>query len=356
VYARALMLWACVVAVALSANPDLEKAVRLVGDLQYAEAQGALDAALKRTGNDRDTLVHIYELQGIVYGTLNQATKAAKAFQTMLVLDPDHKPGGDNPPRVMTPFYEARGRAADLGKLDAKPLTAAVAGGRVAQLAVEVTADPLKMVKKVRFHFKVDDKPWADPSAEVVGKNASVNTDGYSVKWWAQVLGDRDAVLVEIGSDAGPRQEGSPAPVVSNDIKVAPRDDVAAPPLPPPTTARASVSEGPSTMRVASLGLMGAGVVALGVGVALGVLSFVDRNAVNNATRNQTGVVTGIKQTDAYALDATVRWAAPAANVLFAVGGALALGGVLLFILSPSSSGSLALVPSGPGLSLAGSF
>src|SRR5262249_22240605 len=140
---------------------------------------------------------------------------ASKAFQTMLVLDPDHKPGGDNPPRVMTPFYEARGRASDLGKLDAKPLSAAMAGGRVAQLAVEVTADPLKMVRKVRFHFKADHKPWAEQSADVVGKNASVNTDGAGVKWWAQVLGDRDSLLVEIGSEAGPRQEGSTAPVAS---------------------------------------------------------------------------------------------------------------------------------------------
>src|SRR5581483_2784537 len=115
----------------------------------------------------------------------------------------------------------------------------------------------------------------------------------------------------------------------------APKDDDAAPP-PPPVVTRAAVSEGPSAVRVASLGLMGAGVVALGVGVALGVLSFIDRNAVNNATRNSAGVVTGIKQTDAYSLDATVRWAAPAANVLFAVGGALAVGGLALFLLSPS--------------------
>src|SRR5690606_16848850 len=73
---------------ALAANPDLEKATRLVNDLQYQEARAALDAALKRPGNDRQTLLSIYELQGIVYATLNDSTRAVKAFQTLCVMDP----------------------------------------------------------------------------------------------------------------------------------------------------------------------------------------------------------------------------------------------------------------------------
>jgi hypothetical protein len=350
------MLWALLVPLALSANPDLDKASKLVADLQYPEAQAALDAALKRPGNDRDTMIHIYELQGIVYGTLNQAAKATKAFQTLLNLDPDHKLAGDNPPRVMTPFYEARGRAADTGKLEAKPLPAALAAGRVAQLAVDVPQDALKLVKRVRFHFKADDKPWADQTADVVGKNASIGCDAEQVKWWAEVLGDRDAVLVEVGSQAAPRQEGT-APTAQSDIKLAPKDELLPPPVtPPPVVTQASSSSGVSGMRAASFGMFGAGVVGLGVGTVLGVLSYVDRNKVNNATRNAQGVVIGLSQPDAYSLDSTVRTTATAANILFGVGGALAATGVVLFILSPSSSASVALVPTGPGLLLSGSF
>lgn len=60
----------------------------------------ALEAAFKRAGNDRDTLLRIYELQGIVFATLNETAKATKVFTTLTVLDPDHKLSGDYPPRV----------------------------------------------------------------------------------------------------------------------------------------------------------------------------------------------------------------------------------------------------------------
>jgi hypothetical protein len=349
------MSWAPLLAIALAANPDLDKAAKLVADLQYAEAQGALDAALKRPGNDRDTMLRIYELQGIVYGTLNQSAKAVKAFQALLTLAPDHKLTGDNPPRVMTPFYEARGRAADTGRLDAKALPAAMTQGRVAQLAVEVTSDPLKMVKKVRFHLKVDDKAWAEQVTDVVGRNASVSTDANEVKWYAELLGDREAALFELGNAAAPRTDGS-APVAKSEIKAAPSEEVSAPPAPPAASATAEVSSGTSGVRVAAYGVFAAGVVGLGVGAALGIVSFMNRNTINNAMRDSNGNVTGLTQTQAYALDAQVHTFATVANVLFGVGGALAATGVVLFIVSPSSAGSVALAPAGNGFVLSGAF
>jgi hypothetical protein len=348
------MSWAPLLAMALAANPDLDKAAKLVADLQYSEAQGALDAALKRPANDRETVLRIYELQGIVYGTLNQSAKAVKAFQALLTLAPDHKLTGDNPPRVMTPFYEARGRAADGGRLDAKALPAAMTQGRVAQLAVEVTSDPLKMVKKVRFHLKADDKAWTEQVADVVGRNASVSTDAGEVKWYAELLGDREAALFELGNAAAPRSDG--APVAKAEIKPAPQEEVSAPPAPPAATATAEVSSGTSGLRVAAYGVFAAGVVGLGVGAALGIVSFMNRNTINNAMRDANGNVTGLTQTQAYALDAQVHTFATVANVLFGVGGALAATGVVLFIVSPSSSGSVALAPAGNGFVLSGSF
>jgi hypothetical protein len=353
------MLWAPLVAVALSANPDLDKAAKLVADLQYAEAQNALEAALRRPGNDRETMVRIYELQGVVFGTLNQAAKATKAFALLLTLDPDHKLTGDNPPRVMTPFYEARGRASEQGKLDAKPLPAAVEAGRVAQVAIEVTSDPLKMVKKVRFHLKTEDKPWAEQSADLAGKTASVSTDGAQVSWWAELIGERDAVLLGVGTHGAPQHEGS-APVAKPDIKLAPKGEpLASPPAPPSqelTQQQPPLEAGTSSGRAASIALIAAGAVSLGVGVALGVVSFVDRNKVNNAMKDANGVVTGITQADAFALDATVHTTATVANVLFGVGGALAAAGVIIFIISPSSSSSVALAPSAQGFVLSGSW
>ncbi|MBL8957179.1 MAG: hypothetical protein JNK82_40775, partial [Myxococcaceae bacterium] len=176
---------------------------------------------MKRTGNDRDTMVRIYELQGIVFATLNDAAKASKAFQSMLVLEPERKLLGDYPPRVMTPFYEARGRASEMGRLEVKALPAAIGSGRVGQLAVEVTTDPLKMVKKVNFHVRADGGVWLEMTGDMSGKTASVSVDGGRVEWWAEALGDRDAVVAQIGTEGQPKVDGAAAAPVA--VKDAPK-------------------------------------------------------------------------------------------------------------------------------------
>lgn len=342
-----------------AANADLEKATKLVADLQYPEARSALESAIKRSGNDRDTLLRIYELQGIVYATLNDPTKAGKAFAALMVLEPERKLAGDYPPRVMTPFYEARGRASELGKLDAKALPAAIGNGRVGQLAVEVSTDPLKMVKKVRFHVKADQGPWVETPAELVGKIASISVDGARVEWWADVVGDREAVLVNLGTEAQPKVEGTAAAPVAK--KTDPPLDTPLTPEakpPPPELTRSSPTP---PLRIVSFVLMGAGVAALGGGIAMGLMASQGRSKIDNAETNAQGQVTGITQKEAYALDAQVKSNATIANVLFGVGGGLAATGVALLVVSAAGSsgsggGTLAIAPAGPGVALSGSF
>jgi hypothetical protein len=353
------MLWLPLVAsVALAANPDLDKAAKLVGDLQYAEAQPALEAALKRTGNDRETLLQIYELQGVVYATLNNAAKATKAFQALLVLDPDHKLAGDNPPRVMTPFYEARGRATELGKLDARPLPAAVAGMHVAQLAVEISNDPLKMAKKVRFHQRADDKDVPDALADISGKTASIAADSSHVEWWAEVLGERDAVLLQLGSKASPKVEGRPEAA----MKVAPIDEpvTTTPPSPPVESVRVTPTPAPSeptpSSRYAGIALVAGGVVGLALGATFGVLSNNARGLLDGAQVDAMNRVINFTQVQAKAWQTTQNTDAVVADVLFGVGGALAATGIVLFIVSLSSSSSVALAPTGNGAALSGTW
>ncbi len=350
------MLWLPLVAsVALAANPDLEKAAKLVGDLQYAEAQPALEAALKRPGNDRETLLQIYELQGVVYATLNNAAKATKAFQTLLVLDPDRKLAGDNAPRVMTPFYEARGRATEMGKLDARPLPAAVAGMHVAQLAVEISNDPLKMAKKVRFHQRADEKDVPDTVADISGKTASIASDSTRVEWWAEVLGERDAVLVQLGSKANPKVEGRPEAA----MKVVPADELI-PPVPSPPIEAVTVAPAPASStpgsRVAGIGLLGAGVVAGAIGVVFGVFSNNARAQLAGAQLDAMGRVINFTQLQGLSYQNTQNTDAIVADVLFGVGGALAATGLVLFIVSLSSSSSVALAPTGNGAVLSGTW
>jgi len=339
---------------ALAANPDLEKATKLVADLQYAEARSALEAAIKRTGNDRETMLRIYELQGIVYATLNDATKAGKAFQAMMVLDPERRLTGDYPPRVMTPFYEARGRAAELGKLELKALPVAVGNNRVGQLAVELSSDPLKMVKKVKFHVRQDGGAWVEMNGDMSGKTASVSVDASRVEWWADAVGDREAVVAQVGSEAAPRSD-SATPVAAKD---APMNDPLAPPSPPPEEQRVSKSSGGmSGGRLAGIGMMAGGAIVVGLGVAFGVMADGSRKRIENADTNAQGQVTEITQREAYQLDGSVKTNATIANVMFGVGGALAAGGLILFLVSgSSSSSSVAVVPAGSGVAVSGTF
>jgi hypothetical protein len=259
---------------------------------------------------------------------------------------------------VTTPFYEARGKASDAGRLEAKALAPATAGGRVAQLAVEITNDPMKMVKKVRFHVKADDKAWTVSQADVVGKNASVSTDGSLVKWWAEVLGDREAVLFDLGSADAPKQEGS-APVAQPEIKPVPKEEPVAPPPPAAAVEVATAptpSEGASGLRLAAYGMIAAGAVGLAVGAVFGACSFYNRGLIDNAKTDGNGVVMGISQARAFALDTQVKLQATIANTLLGVGGGLAAIGVVLFLVSPSPSASVALVPAGNGLLLSGNW
>ncbi|MBK7861972.1 MAG: hypothetical protein IPJ65_25815 [Archangiaceae bacterium] len=347
---------------ALAANPDLEKATKLVNDLQYAEARAALESAIKRTGNDRDTLLHIYELQGIVYATLNEAGKAGKAFQALLVLDPEHKLSADYPPRVMTPFYESRGRASELGRLELKALPAAIGAGKIGQLAVEISSDPLKMVKKVKFHVRSDGGGWAEQPGDVSGKTASVSVDAARIEWWADAIGEREAVLFQVGNEAQPRVDiaAQPSSAKQGDAPLAAKTEpTPAEPRSAGTEVEASSGGGPSGVRIAGVAVAVVGVAGVVVGSVFGAMANSARQRVNGATTDAQGRVTGITQVEAYELDRSVHTNAAIANTMWIAGGALAAVGVVMIIAGGSSSpssGSVSLSLTGNGAMVSGSF
>ena len=102
--------------------------------------------------------------------------------------------------------------------------------------------------------------------------------------------------------------------------------------------------------------LLGAGVVAAGVGVVLGLQANEARAKMTNATRDELGRVTSLTQTHAVALESSSRTQATVANVLFGVGGAFAAAGVVLMVLGPSSEPTVALSPVPGGAVLTGAF
>lgn len=299
-------------------NAELPRARRLLESLRYTEAARALDTARAQVGNDRDTLLDILELQGVVAAMLQQPAKARAAFQTLLVLAPDRQLKGDYAPRVVTPFFEAKAWVTDqqaVLRLEAVPL--AEGATSVESLSVRTPVDLLKLGRTVRFHLNEDGTLWREQTSPLLEGQASVAVKGHPVRWWAELLDERQAVLSTLGSASAPLT-ASPAftPQASR-----PQEE--------PALEKAPVSP----WRRAAYICLG---VAVGSGAAGGYFGLRSRSAradVEGAAVNDQGLTTGLTQREAYALDDRARSNARLANILFGVAGATALAGGTFWVL-----------------------
>jgi hypothetical protein len=305
-----------------TSNPELARAHQFLDGLRYTEAARALEAARARPGNDRDTLLRILELQGVVAAMLQQPAKARLAFQTLLVLEPEHRLTGDYAPRVVTPFFEAKAWVADQRaalRLEAAP--ASKTDATIEGVAVQVPTDVLKLGRTVRFHLHADDSPWRQVESPLVEGRASAAVKGERVQWWAELLDARQAVLARVGSATSPLRETSPR-----------LQALTASPRPPTGTSELKGSPG-SPLRAVATVLLGA---AAGTGAAGGYLGWRSRKAraeLEGAPVDERGLTIGLTQREALALDARARSNARLANLLFGVAGATALAGGTLWVL-----------------------
>ena len=118
-----------------------------------------------------------------------------------------------------------------------------------------------------------------------------------------------------------------------------------------------SSSSGGSALRPVGYVLIAAGVVSIGVAGAFGFLSQDARSQIAGAEKNPAGIVTGLTQKRAFELNASAKSNALIANVLYGVGGGIAvLGGVLWLVGGPSSDTKAALSPAPGGLLLTGTY
>ncbi len=312
---------AVLVALPAAANPDLERAERLIGDLEYPDAAKALDAAWKRRGNGRATVLRILELQGVVLGAMNQGPKAKKAFELLLTIAPGHKLSGEHSPRVMTPFYEAKAAVAERGTLVAEP-SALLSNGRVKSLRVELKSDPLRLVKAVRFHVRADGASAVQVDAPLEAGTAHLTTDAERVEWWAELVGEQEMVLQQLGSESSPRIDGPPD---------APKA-VALAPTRAPSEPMVVHSPGPSGVRTAGYVSFGVAALAGAVGGWFGLESSRARSAIANAPTDAAGRVVGMTQREAHALDQQARSNAVLANVLWGGAAAAAVTGAVLWL------------------------
>lgn len=329
---------------AATPNTQLLAAEDLVAQVRYADAEKALTQARAQPGNARETLLRILELQGIVAGTLGQAPRASKFFQQLLALQPDRRLAEGLPPRVRTPYYEAKGIASEVAPM----LFTASADMEGPVLRAKLSADPATLARKARFHVREVGGAWKVTDKPIASGAAALSPGSGRFEWWVELLGEHDATLFSAGSDDKPFVDGvaaaKPVPVPVA-VAVAPSSDV--------PVAIAAPASSPGVHPAVWVCAAGAGAAAVG-GVVAGVLSRGNAGKVENPQKDAAGLVTGMTQREAAGLRDQARTQAIAANVLF--GSAVALAGTGLAIFLFSGPSKVAVIPGPGGVVFAGAL
>jgi len=341
-----LWLTLCLSTVAGAEENAVERAAALAEDLRFSEAARVLEGARAQPGLDRPTLLRILELQGVVAASIGRVDAARTAFRTLVVLEPGYALKGNYSPKVMAPYYEAKGWALEHGRMQFEATPARVEDGHLAAVGVRVPKDPMRLAARVRFHLleegveRAAEVPLAEHEAHALVK-------GEPVLWWAELLGERGEVLEQVGSTENPvvetaRPEVKPTGPVARWVPQTPSNAAASPFAFPKLESR----------QWTAVGLAGGAVLATVGGVYFGVQSRQARAQIQQATPNAQGQVVGLTQRDAFALDAEARRDAVVADVLFVAAGALVTtGAVMWFNAGPAK---VAVVPGGRGLLVSG--
>jgi hypothetical protein len=331
----AVLLCVATAAFAEDGAAMLERAKTQLDDLDADGAVKTLALAEKQPGNARATLEEIHLWRGIAHGVLGNKGAMQEAFRWLLLVNPDAKLPADQPPKVQTPFYEAKAWAEGAGPLAFTP-SAEVSQGTLSALVVKVDKDVLKLARGVRFHLVVDGASRVQEEAIHSGA-AMTPVAAAKVSWWAEVLTDNEGVLTTVASADAPRVDGALHATEVGSVSQAPSGDGA-------------------WRRPLGGVLLGAGAATAIAGAVVGVLSRMDRDKVNNATSDSSGRITSLTQREAVALENSARGKAAAANALFITGGALAAVGVVFVIWGPDDKPLAQLTPTPGGLLVSGSF
>jgi hypothetical protein len=323
---------------AIPENPDLKRGEELFAQYKYPEALKALAKARAARGLDRESLLRILELTGVSAGQLRQTAAAQAAFREMLVIDPTRQLATEYAPRVMTPYYEVRQLVLEAGSLEFKAGPPVTTAGAVESVSVALVRDPLAMARAVRFHLQTADG-WKQVEAPLKAATATLPVGAPQARWWAELLGENESVLASIASETSPRVDLPPAPAPSS--------------APAAVTQVEAVQPRPgSPVRGLSYGVMGAALVVGGVGAYFGVQSAGAFGQIKNADKDTSGRITGITERRAHELDAQGKQQATIANALFISAGALAVGGITMWLLGAP----VAVSPTPNGVSVAGNL
>jgi hypothetical protein len=314
----ALLLWPRA-AGAAGTNASLVQAEQLLEDLDYEGAAVALLSASKALGNDRQTVLRILELQGVIAASLDQKDSAVAFFRTLLSLDPGYTLSEARySAEQRAPFLEARGQLQLQGvpPLRFEAASARVRPGLVETVGVKVPSDPAGLARKVRFFIRVEGAPQKEVMVALEGGKVSMPVNAAAVSWWAELLGEYESRLSQVGSAEKPLSVKAPTHLE-------------------PLVGSVDLLGGARPYAIAA---GGAGVVAGLLGGYFGLQSQARLRQIEGwkaEAAQGDGVVRSTTQVEAYRLQEEAVSHAITANVLFGTAAALAGAGAALWFLEP---------------------
>ncbi len=301
-------------------NPDLARGQKSFEELKYAEAAKSLDTAWATPGNDHQTVLKILELQAVVAATLGQQDRARVLFRALLYLAPEFKlPEGDLGPKVLSLYFEAKGRASVEGTLRLEVGPIARDQRNVYQLSVNV-ADIQRLGRRVRFHTRAPGGGWAARDAAVAEGPTVLDVEAPAIDWWAELVGDKDRVVGQLGS-AG-------EPIVTR-VNVL---------IPAERLQPVAVSSAPLNLRPVAYVVAGAGAAAAIVGLVFGIRANNQSHQILDAAKDADGRISGVTRARALELNGQQKTSATIANTMFVGAAALVGTGVALYFLSADVS------------------
>jgi hypothetical protein len=334
---RAAIVFALVVlAVATARADDLDTARKAVDSSDYVAARTALAKALAAGTASPSDLADIYKLTGIVEAALGDANAARSAFQKWLSLDPKGTLPDGTSPKITRPFAAASGVATPV---KVKVETSA----DPPQITLVVQTDREDLITGARVFVRADGGPEKQLDGTGADKIKIDLPHGQRLDLRVQALDSHGNRVVELGS--------SDVPIVITGASTEPVATTTT------TTTRKVVPHEPATPRPVLLRwwLWGtAAVVFAGAGTYFGVTAVHDRNELDTIEANSSTHMFS----DASSLETRIRRELIAFDVGLGVGGAFALGAVILYATRPHLEQRIAVVPAPGGGSVVfgGSF
>lgn len=330
-------------------NPDLEKAQQLLAQKKYDAALKSIEAAAKKGGLERESLLTLLESRGLAEASLGQTEKAEESFRSVLQLDGRRELTGKYTGKVVPVIAAAKEWFKNNGGIEVGSLEPGVENGRVKQISLFVRNDPLKLVAKAKFYVRSDGGAWKPMESSLANGAAAIDVDAETIEWWAELQSERKDQLLFLGSAGKPIKQTAPAPVAAVAKADAPVAK-AEPKLTPEPVAETRVELKPETrtspLRVAGIVMAGVGVAAVGVGTVFGVMSNSARESI---------LAGGADPAELYARDQARITNSAIANTMWIAGGTVAATGLLFAILgtdvvvAPGAAGNT-------GVSVAGKF